>query len=160
MSIGRRIQEQRRKNKMTQEQLSEKLGISKNHLSAIERGIYRVQIDTLVMIMNCLGCTADDLFRDVIDRGYAPPPSCGKGRKSFLPRNRAEFLRLWIHWSKARENKRKIKIRRYADLLRTVGFYRVHGLIAFFLRHPKFAKTFRQQRILCRTGIRRRCRTV
>lgn len=70
MSIGRRIQEQRRKNKMTQEQLSEKLGISKNHLSAIERGIYRVQIDTLVMIMNCLGCTADDLFCDVIDQGY------------------------------------------------------------------------------------------
>lgn len=68
--IGERIKEQRKKNKLTQEQLSEKLGISKNHLSAIERGVYRVQIETLVMIINCLGCTADDLFCDVIDTGY------------------------------------------------------------------------------------------
>ena len=68
--IGKRIKEQRKKNKLTQEQLSEKLGISKNHLSAIERGVYRVQIETLVMIINCLGCAADDLFCDVIDKGY------------------------------------------------------------------------------------------
>ena len=68
--IGKRIKEQRKKNKLTQEQLSEKLCISKNHLSAIERGVYRVQIETLVMIINCLGCTADDLFCDVIDKGY------------------------------------------------------------------------------------------
>ena len=68
--IGKRIKEQSKKNKLTQEQLSEKLGISKNHLSAIERGVYRVQIETLVMIINCLGCTADDLFCDVIDKGY------------------------------------------------------------------------------------------
>ena len=69
-SIGQRIKEQRKKNKLTQEQLSEKLGMSKNHLSAIDRGVYRVQIETLVMIINCLGCTADDLFCDVIDTGY------------------------------------------------------------------------------------------
>ena len=68
--IGERIKEQRKKCRMTQEQLSEKLGMSKNHLSAIERGVYRVQIETLVMIINCLGCTADDLFCDVIDTGY------------------------------------------------------------------------------------------
>lgn len=68
--IGKRIQEQRKKNKMTQEQLSEKLSISKNHLSAIERGVYRIQIETLVMLINCFGCTADDLFCDVIDTGY------------------------------------------------------------------------------------------
>ena len=33
--IGERIREQRKKNKLTQEQLSEKLGMSKNHFSAI-----------------------------------------------------------------------------------------------------------------------------
>ena len=55
---------------MTQEVPAEKLGISKNHLSAIERGVYRVQIETLVMIINCLGCTADDLVCDEVDNGY------------------------------------------------------------------------------------------
>lgn len=63
------------------------------------------------MVINCLGCASDDLFRDVIDREYAPP-SCGKDRKSFLPRNRAEFLRLRIHRSGAWKNKRKITCRR------------------------------------------------
>ena len=55
------------------------------------------------MVINCLGCASDDLFRDFIDREYAPP-SCGKDRKSFLPRNRAEFLRLRIHRSGAWKN--------------------------------------------------------
>ena len=55
---------------MTQEVPAEKLGISKNHLSAIERGVYRVRIETLIMIINCLGCTADDLFCDEVDNGY------------------------------------------------------------------------------------------
>ena len=64
------------------------------------------------MVINCLGCASDDLFRNVINRGYAPPPSCGKGRKSFLPRNRAEFLRQRIHRSGAWKNKRKITCRR------------------------------------------------
>lgn len=68
--IGKRIKEQRMKCKLTQDELSEMIGISKNHLSAIERGIYRVQIDTLVDIINRLGCSADEIFCDVIDTGY------------------------------------------------------------------------------------------
>jgi len=68
--IGARIKEQRQKCHLTQEDFSAQLGMSKNHYSAIERGLYRVQIETLVAIINCLGCTADDLFCDVIDKGY------------------------------------------------------------------------------------------
>lgn len=68
--IGVRIKEQRQKCHLTQEEFSARLGMSKNHYSAIERGLYRVQIETLVAIINSLGCTADDLFCDVIDTGY------------------------------------------------------------------------------------------
>lgn len=69
-SIGKRIKERRKKCGMTQEQLAEKIDLSPNHLSAIERGVYGIKLDTLVQIINCLGCTADDLFCDVIDSGY------------------------------------------------------------------------------------------
>ena len=68
--IGKRIQRFRKKKGLTQEQLAEMINMSPNHLSAIERGVYGVKLDTLVQIINCIDCTADDLFADVIKCGY------------------------------------------------------------------------------------------
>jgi len=68
--IGRRIQMIRRQRGLTQEQLAEKLDISTTHMSAIERGVSGVTVENLVQIINCLDCTADDLFCDVIHTGY------------------------------------------------------------------------------------------
>lgn len=69
-SIGKNIQFFRKRKGLTQEQLAEKISLSPNHLSAIERGVYQVKLDTLVEIMNCLDCSADDLFADEINCGY------------------------------------------------------------------------------------------
>lgn len=68
--IGKRIQMIRKHRGLTQENLAEMLGISTNHMSSLERGLYNVKIEMLVRIMNCLDCTADDLFCDVIKSGY------------------------------------------------------------------------------------------
>jgi transcriptional regulator with XRE-family HTH domain len=68
--LGKRIQCFRKKKGLTQEQLAEKINMSPNHLSAIERGVYGVKLDTLVKIMNYIDCTADDLFADVLKCGY------------------------------------------------------------------------------------------
>lgn len=68
--VGKRIQRFRKKKGLTQEQLAEMINMSPNHLSAIERGVYGVKLDTLVQIINCIDCTADDLFADVINCGY------------------------------------------------------------------------------------------
>ena len=68
--IGKRIQRFRKKKGLTQEQLAEMINMSPNHLSAIERGVYGVKLDTLVQIINSIDCTADDLFADVIKCGY------------------------------------------------------------------------------------------
>lgn len=69
-AIGKRIQACRKKKGLTQDQLAEKIMLSPNHLSAIERGVYNVKLSTLVEIMNHLDCSADDLFMDVIKSGY------------------------------------------------------------------------------------------
>ena len=69
-SIGKRIQQYRKKKGITQEKLGDMLGLSPNHISALERGKYAVKTDILVHIINILGCTADDIFCDVIDTGY------------------------------------------------------------------------------------------
>lgn len=69
-AIGKRIKEYRQKKGMTQDELAEILDVSSHHLSAMERGVYNIKLSTLVLIINTLGCTADDLFCDVIDSGY------------------------------------------------------------------------------------------
>ncbi len=68
--IGIKIQELRRKKGFTQEQLAEMIDLSTNHLSAIERGVYGVKLDMLVKIIDCLDCTADDLFYGSIKNSY------------------------------------------------------------------------------------------
>ena len=69
-SIGRRIQQYRKAKNLTQEQLSEMVGLTPHHLSAIERGASGIKIEALVNIINILECSADDIFCDVIDSGY------------------------------------------------------------------------------------------
>lgn len=66
--IGKRIQEIRKKKGLTQEQLSELIDVSPHHLSALERGVYGIKMQTLVNILNCLECSADEVFCDVVHK--------------------------------------------------------------------------------------------
>lgn len=69
-SVGKRIQEYRKLKGLTQDKLAEIIEISPNYLSALERGIYNINLDLLTKIINCLECTPNDLFCDVIKTGY------------------------------------------------------------------------------------------
>lgn len=73
--IGGRIQELRRQKKLTQQQLAEMVGISTNYLSDLERGISSPRMDKLVAIINALGCSADELFTDVLEHRSQVQPS-------------------------------------------------------------------------------------
>ena len=66
--IGKRIQEYRKKKGLTQDRLSEMIGLSPHYLSALERGIYNIKLDLLVKILNCLDCSADEIFCDVVNK--------------------------------------------------------------------------------------------
>lgn len=68
--IGKQIQAVRKKKGYTQQQLSEMVGLSTNYLSDVERGKSSIRLDKLVAIINALGCTADDIFTDVIESRY------------------------------------------------------------------------------------------
>lgn len=67
--VGKRIQQYRLSKGLTQEQLAEELNLSRNFLSCVERGVYGLPVDKLVDIINYLGCSADEIFVDVIDKG-------------------------------------------------------------------------------------------
>ncbi len=57
--VGNRIKRRRKAAGLTQEALAEQIGLSKNHLSNIERGRYLPTIETMLMICDALGQTPD-----------------------------------------------------------------------------------------------------
>ena len=61
IEIGRNIQSARERVGYTQETLSELIGISPNHMSAIERGASGVSLETLRRICRVLDVSADSI---------------------------------------------------------------------------------------------------
>lgn len=70
-SIGRNIRKYRLMKKLRQEDLAEKADLSINYIGAIERGEKMPSLETLIVIINALGVSADMVLVDVVDTGYA-----------------------------------------------------------------------------------------
>ena len=60
--VGARIQTARERSGFTQDKLSELLGVSTNHLSAIERGVYGMPLENLRKVCRLLNVSADYLL--------------------------------------------------------------------------------------------------
>lgn len=60
--VGTNIQQLREERHYTQEGLSEKLGVTPNHLSAIERGVSGVSLELLEKLCQVLEVTADHIL--------------------------------------------------------------------------------------------------
>ncbi len=71
-AIGKRVKIARIRADLTQERLSEVVGVSPSHMSNIETGTTRVSLTTLVAIANALGVTADDLLCDSVKAARTP----------------------------------------------------------------------------------------
>lgn len=62
MRMKWRIKELRARYDLTQEQLAEKVGLSRQTLVAIENGSKDPRISTVMKIAKVFGCAVDDLF--------------------------------------------------------------------------------------------------
>ena len=62
--LGEQIKRCREKRGFTQEQLAEKIGVSIETISSIERGIKMPRLQNFVAIANQLGVSADELLQD------------------------------------------------------------------------------------------------
>lgn len=91
-SIGRRIQQYRKKKGLTQEQLAEKVGLSTNYISAVERGVNALNLDKLVDVINILECSANEIFVDVLNNGYEIKSSLLTEQISQLPKDEQERI--------------------------------------------------------------------
>lgn len=60
--IGRRIKQKRIERGMTQEKLSELIGIGPSHMSHIESGTTVPSFEVFLVLVNVLDCSADELL--------------------------------------------------------------------------------------------------
>ena len=63
--VGARIRDIRTRNRITQEQLAEKMGISAKYLSSIERGKENPTLNTLIRLAEGLDVDLGEVFRDL-----------------------------------------------------------------------------------------------
>lgn len=59
--LGARLQEYRIAHKVTQQEIAEACGLSKNYISAIERGVNKVNAETLIAYAQRLDVSLDEL---------------------------------------------------------------------------------------------------
>lgn len=64
MNIGKRIKEERQKRKWTQEQLGEKLNVSRSAVSSWEVGRNYPDLETIILICDLLEISLDELLRE------------------------------------------------------------------------------------------------
>ncbi|MBE5899777.1 MAG: helix-turn-helix transcriptional regulator [Lachnospiraceae bacterium] len=67
VQLGKRIRSERKKLKITMEELAESANISVAYLGQIERGDRKATLEKIVSLANCLGVTVDYLLSDFID---------------------------------------------------------------------------------------------
>lgn len=60
--VGGNIQRLREEHHYTQEELSEKIGVTPNHLSAIERGVSGISLELMEKLCQVLSVTADHIL--------------------------------------------------------------------------------------------------
>ena len=62
--VGRKIRQLRRQHKLTQTALAEKIGIHQSDLSRMEKGEYKVGLDTLLKILQTFDLSMGDFFEE------------------------------------------------------------------------------------------------
>lgn len=65
-TIGQILKQYRKKYHLTQERISEQVGISLKYVSRIENGNGGISTETLIRYMNTLGITPNTIYKDFI----------------------------------------------------------------------------------------------
>lgn len=68
VSIGKRIQERRKLQHKTQEYLAEAISVTVGYISQIERGITKINLDTLSRIAEILNCDITEFLSGTVKK--------------------------------------------------------------------------------------------
>jgi len=70
--VGRKIRELRKEHKLTQTELSARVGIQQSDLSRMEKGEYRVSLDTLFRILAEFKLSMGEFFDEMASESFTP----------------------------------------------------------------------------------------
>src|SRR4030095_8352295 len=70
--VGRKIRELRKEHRLTQVELSSRLGIQQSDLSRMEKGEYRVSLDTLFKILAEFDISIGEFFDEMAKDTFTP----------------------------------------------------------------------------------------
>ena len=70
--VGRKIRQLRKEHKLTQVELSSRLGIQQSDLSRMEQGEYRVSLDTLFRILAEFKLSIGQFFEEIAQESITP----------------------------------------------------------------------------------------
>lgn len=70
--VGRKIRQLRKERKLTQTQLSQRIGIQQSDLSRMEKGEYRVSLDTLFKILAEFEMSVGEFFDELAHESITP----------------------------------------------------------------------------------------
>lgn len=70
--VGRKIRQLRKDHKLTQVELSQRLGIQQSDLSRMEQGEYRVSLDTLFRILAEFTMSMGEFFEEIAQESITP----------------------------------------------------------------------------------------
>ena len=70
--VGRKIRRLRKERRLTQTELSSRIGIQQSDLSRMEKGEYRVSLDTLFKILAEFDVSIGEFFDDVAKESMSP----------------------------------------------------------------------------------------
>ncbi len=90
--LGKIFKEYRTKNKLTQEELAEKLEISVKYISRIENGTGGVKVETLVNYMNILGISPNIIFEKLIENDKLKHQMDLSKKINELPDEKIDFI--------------------------------------------------------------------
>lgn len=93
--IGKRIKQCRERLGITQEELSEKTGLTTNYISSVERGMSFPRCEKLIILLNGLETSADSIFCDVLDHtGEAKASELSQSLADLSPAARKRILQI------------------------------------------------------------------
>ena len=98
--VGPKIRQLRKERKMTQTELASRIGIQQSDLSRMEKGEYRVSLDTLFKILAESNVSIGEFFEDVHREALSPAEMQMIGEfKELAPEDRRE-VRAFINFKR------------------------------------------------------------
>lgn len=105
--VGRKIRQLRKERKLTQNELASRIGVQQSDLSRMEKGEYRVSLDTLFRILAEFDMGIGEFFDEVARTSFSPHDVQLVRDFKSLPKPDQKEVEAFIDFKKSRRRPRR-----------------------------------------------------